>query len=50
MLPLKTNESFNFCSDELQTSAMAARMRKLTLQEDTVPESIVSMPKTPYIR
>jgi hypothetical protein len=30
---------------------MAAKMRKLTLQEDSVvPESIISMPKTPYIR
>jgi hypothetical protein len=29
----------------------ASRMRKMTLQEESaVPESIISMPKTPYIR
>ena len=33
------------------TSAMAARMRKMTLQEDSaVCSSIISMPKTPYLR
>jgi hypothetical protein len=49
-ISLKQSEGFNFASDELHTSAVAARMRKLTIQEDTVPESIISMPKTPYIR
>jgi hypothetical protein len=38
--------------NEIMTaSAMAARMRKMTLQEDSaVCESIIAMPKTPYIR
>lgn len=37
--------------DDFQSSVIAARMRKMTLQEDTAaPESIITMPKTPYIR
>ncbi len=40
--------SANF--DDFQSSVIAARMRKMTLQEDTVPESIIQLPKTPYIR
>ena len=43
---------FNNFANEIETaSTVAARFRKMTMQEDSaVCESIVTMPKTPYLR